>query len=240
MPFSGFCRRPAPDDEANESVLIDGNELAGDSPFFALGVVDVSPDHHLLAFSTDYDGNESFTLRFKDLDTREVLSDSVTGTYYGSAWGTDNATFFYTTIDEAHRPYRLWRHRLGTPSSDDELVYEETDERFFLGVELTRSEGFVVVDLSSKVTTEVRILDAAHPDAELQVFEPRRQGVEYSIDHQGDRFLVLHNDGALNFELALLPRVVRATMQTTAMRARRSAYSTRAAPRSVLPKRARR
>ena len=200
-----LCRRPAPDDEEHEEVLLDGNELAGDSPFFALGIIDVSPDHSLLAYSTDFAGAESYTLRFKNLTTGETLPDEIEATYYSSAWGLDNATFFYTTIDEAHRPYRLWRHKLGTPSSDDELVYEEPDERFFLGVELTRSEGFIVVDLASKITTEVRILDAAHPDGELQVFEPRRQGIEYSIDHQGDRFLVLHNDGALNFELAHTP-----------------------------------
>ena len=200
-----FCRRPAPDDESGEAVLIDGNELAGDSPFFGLGVLDVSPDHRIVAYSTDYAGAESYALRFKDLTTGETLPDVVEGTYYGSAWAADNVTFFYTTIDDAHRPYRLWRHRLGTSSTQDVLVYEEPDERFFLGVALSRSEAYVVVDLNSKVTSEVRFLDARTPDAELQVFEPRRQGVEYSIDHQGDRFLVLHNDGALNFELAETP-----------------------------------
>lgn len=200
-----FCRRPSPDDEENETVLLDGNELVGDSPFFALGTIDVSPDHNVLAFSTDYDGAESYTLRFKNLVTGETLVDTVEGTYYGSAWATDNATFFYTTIDDAHRPYRLWRHRLGTPSRDDALVYEEKDERFFLSVELTRSETYVVVHLGSKITSEARVLDAAAPEDELRVIEPRRQGVEYSIDHQDDRFLVLHNDGALNFELAETP-----------------------------------
>jgi oligopeptidase B len=200
-----FCRRPSPDDADNEIVLLDGNELAGDSPFFALGTIDVSPDHNLLAFSTDFDGAESYTLRFKDLSTGETLPDTVEGTYYGSAWATDNTTFFYTTIDDAHRPYRLWRHRLGTPSADDALVYEENDERFFLSVALTRSEQFIVVHLGSKITSEARVLDAAAPEEEPRVIEPRRQGIEYSIDHQGDRFLVLHNDGALNFELAEAP-----------------------------------
>ena len=200
-----FCRRPSPDDEENEIVLLDGNELAGDSPFFALGVVDVSPDHALLGYSTDFDGNESYTLQFKNLVTGDALPDTVEATYYGSAWATDNATFFYTTIDDAHRPYRLWRHRLGTPSGDDVLVYEESDERFFLSVDLTRSEKYVVVHLGSKITSEVRVLDADAPAGALRIVEPRRQGVEYSIDHQGERFLVLHNDGALNFELAETP-----------------------------------
>ncbi len=199
------CRRPSPDDDAHEQVFLDGNELAGDSPFFALGVVDVSPDHSVLAFSTDFDGGESFTMRFKNLATGEMLADAIEATYYGSAWSTDNATFFYTTIDDAHRPHKLWRHRLGTPSTDDVLVYEERDERFFLSVDLTRSERYVVVHLESKITSEVRVLDAADPTGEFRVIEPRRQGVEYSVDHQGDRFLILHNDGALNFELAEAP-----------------------------------
>ncbi|MEY2433743.1 MAG: oligopeptidase [Acidimicrobiaceae bacterium] len=200
-----FCRRPAPHDEERETILLDGNELAGGSDFFALGVIDVSPDHTLVAYSTDFAGAESYTLRFKNLVTGETLPDVVESTYYSSAWATDNATFFYTTIDSAHRPYRLWRHRLGTPSGDDVLVYEEPDERFFLAVDLTRSERYIVVQLDSKITSEVRVLDANTPEGELRVIERRRQGVEYSIDHQGDRFLVLHNDGALNFELAETP-----------------------------------
>ena len=200
-----FCRRPSPDDEENEIVLLDGNELAGDSPFFALGTINVSPDHNVLAFSTDFDGAESYTMRFKNLVSGETLPDTVEGTYYGSAWATDNATFFYSTIDDAHRPYRLWRHRLGTPSSADVLVYEEKDERFFLSVDLTRSEQFIVLHLGSKITSEAHVLDAAAPEGDLRIIEPRRQGVEYVIDHQDERFVVLHNDGALNFELAEAP-----------------------------------
>jgi oligopeptidase B len=203
--YSIFCRRPAPHDEERETILLDGNELAGDSDFFALGVIDVSPDHTLVAYSTDYAGAESYTLRFKNVVTGETLPDIVEGTYYGSAWATDNATFFYTTIDAAHRPYQVWRHRLGTSSDEDALVYEETDERFFLSVDLTRSERYVVIQLDSKITSEARVLDADAPEGEPRVIEPRRQGVEYSIDHQDDRFLVLHNDGALNFELAEAP-----------------------------------
>src|SRR5581483_3190268 len=205
MQYPKLCRRPSPDDEAGEQVLLDGNELAGDSPYFAFGVVDVSPDHRLVAFSTDHDGNESFTLRFKDLETGKLLPDTIEGTYYGSAWATDNRTFFYTTIDAAHRPHRLWRHRLGTAPADDVLVHEEPDERFFVSVELTRSEQYVVLQLASKVTSEVRLLPASTPEREFTVVEPRRQGVEYHLDHQGDRFLVLHNDGALDFELAEAP-----------------------------------
>jgi oligopeptidase B len=203
--YPKLCRRPAPDDEGSEQLLLDGNELAGDSPYFAFGVVDVSPHHRLVAYSTDYDGDESYGLRFKDLDTGALLPDVVEGTYYGSAWATDNATFFYTTIDAAHRPYRVWRHRLGTASSEDVIVYEETDERFFVSIGLCRSERFIVLSCNSKITSEVRVLDASAPLGEFRVIEPRRQGVEYSLDHQADRFVILHNDGALDFELAEAP-----------------------------------
>ena len=130
----------------------------------------------------------------------------IEGTYYGSAWATDNATFFYTTIDEAHRPYRVWRHRLGTASADDVIVYEEQDERFFVSIGLSRSEQYVIVSSNSKITSEVRVLRPRRARRPLsRSIEPRRQGVEYSIDHQDDRFLILHNDGALDFELAEAP-----------------------------------
>src|SRR3954447_20043119 len=205
MPYPKLCRRPGPDEEDTEQLLLDGNELAGDSPYFSFGVVDVSPDHRLVAYSTDYDGSETYAVRFKDLESGELLADVIEGTYYGSAWATDNATFFYTTIDEAHRPYRVWRHQLGTAGGDDQIVYEESDERFFVSIALSRSQQYVVVSSNSKITTEVRVLPAGDADGQFLVVEPRRQGVEYSIDHQGDRFLVLHNDGALDFELAEAP-----------------------------------
>jgi oligopeptidase B len=192
---------PAPD----EQVLIDSNELAGTSPYFALGAADVSPDHHLLAYSTDFEGDESYTMRFKDLDTAEVLADEISGTYYGTAWSSDSSVLFYVTLNEAKRPHRLWRHRLGTPAADDELLHEETDERFFCSVHLTRSERFVVFTLGSTVTSEAWVLPSDQPLGRFSVVEPRRQGVEYSVEHHGDRFLILTNDGAENFRLMAAP-----------------------------------
>ena len=145
--------------KTHEQVLLDGNELAGDSPYFSFGVVDVSPDHRLVAYSTDYDGNESLHRPLQRSRARaNCCPTSIEGTYYGSAWATDNATFFYTTIDEAHRPYRVWRHRLGTASADDVIVYEETDERFFVSIGLSRSQRYIVVSSNSKITSEVRVL----------------------------------------------------------------------------------
>lgn len=185
-----------------EEVLLDGNQLAAGHDFFALGAFDVSPDGRWLAYSTDHSGDERFTLRIKDLSTGEVLPDEIPDTFYGTAWSTDASTLFYVTVDDAWRPDRVWRHAVGTPSSEDVVVHQEDDERFWVGVELTRSERFVVIDIHSKITSEVRVIPAGNPTGEPAVVAPRRQGVEYAVEHHGHRFLILHNDGAEDFALA--------------------------------------
>ena len=192
-----------------EQVLLDGNELAGDSAFFSLGAFSVSPDGRLLAYSTDFTGAERFTLRVKDLVTGRPTADEIPDTHYGCAWPADGSTLFYTTADTAWRPYRVWRHVLGTPVAGDVIVMEEQDERFGVGVGLTRSERYLVIGSASQLTSEVWLLDAASPGGQPQLVLPRRAGVEYHVEHQdgpdGGRLLILHNDGALNFELATVP-----------------------------------
>src|ERR1700690_2538037 len=127
-----------------EQVLLDGNELAGESMFFALGTYDVSPDGTQLAYSTDFEGSERFTVRAKDLATGQVAADEIPGAFYGSAWSADGAALFYVTVDEAWRPNRVWRHLIGTPAASDAVVFEETDERFWAGIGLTRSERYLM------------------------------------------------------------------------------------------------
>jgi len=210
------CRLPADSADADtppqiegvpdgEQVMLDGNELAGDSEFFALGTLEVSPDGRLVAYSTDFEGNERFTLRVKDLRTGEILDDEVPDTFYGSAWAADSRTLFYLTVDEQWRPYRVWRHRIGTPASDDVLVYEEPDERFWVSVDSTRSEAYLLIDSNSKMTSEVRHIPADRPESQPVVILPRRQGVEYAVEHRGEDFLVLHNADAPNFQLDAVP-----------------------------------
>ncbi|WP_433053360.1 S9 family peptidase [Dactylosporangium sp. CS-033363] len=184
-----------------EEVLLDGNALAGDSDFFALGTFDLSVDGNLLAYSTDFSGDERFTLRVKDLSTGEDRPDVIENVFYGSAWSADGSTLFYTTVDDAWRPNRVWRHAMGT-TGDDALVFEEPDERFWVGIELTRSERFLLIDVNSKVTSEVLVIPADAPLSEPRSIAPRRQGVEYSVEHHGHRFLILHNDGAEDFALS--------------------------------------
>ncbi|MFG3420099.1 S9 family peptidase [Micromonospora sp. NPDC048063] len=208
------CRRAVRDGETDppvsadgaplegEEVLLDGNLLAEGHDFFALGAFDVSPDGRWLAYSTDFSGDERFTLRVKDLSTGELLPDEVPDTFYGTAWSADASVLFYVTVDEAWRPNRVWRHTLGTPSSEDVVVHQEDDERFWVGVELTRSEKFVLVDIHSKITSEVLVIPAGNPTGAPASVTPRRQGVEYTVEHHGHRFLILHNDGAEDFALA--------------------------------------
>ncbi|MBM0236415.1 S9 family peptidase [Micromonospora sp. ATA32] len=212
--YGVHCRRAVRDGETEppvsvdgapldgEEVLLDGNLLAEGHDFFSLGAFDVSPDARWLAYSTDFSGDERFTLRVKDLSTGEVLADEVPDTFYGTAWSADASVLFYVTVDEAWRPNRVWRHTVGTPSGEDVVVHQEDDERFWVGVELTRSERFIVVDIHSKITSEVRVIPAGNPTGMPAVVAPRRQGIEYAVEHHGHRFLILHNDGAEDFALA--------------------------------------
>ncbi|HEX4903810.1 MAG TPA: S9 family peptidase [Acidimicrobiales bacterium] len=195
-----------PDPAAAEQILLDQNVEAGDSEYFAVGAFDTSPDHNILAWSADRAGAEVYQLRFRDLRTGEDLPDVIEGTYYGTAWAADSKTFFYTRPDAAMRPHQVWRHTLGTPSDDDVLVKQEDDERFFLGIGITKDERFLVMEMGSKVTSEAWILESSNPTGDFRVVQPREQEVEYSIEHHGDRFFIVTNaDGAENFKLMEAP-----------------------------------
>jgi oligopeptidase B len=192
-----------------EQVLLDADVLAEGHDFFSLGSVAVSPDARLLAFSTDVVGDERYLLQVKDLTTGELLPDQVPDTMGGGTWDRRGTTLFYSTPDDAWRPDKLWRHVLGTPVEDDVVVHHETDERFWTGVGRSRSNRFLVRASGSRTTSEYAILDADDPTGEFRVVAPRRDGVEYSVEHAviagRDRLLVLHNDGAENYALASAP-----------------------------------
>src|SRR5258708_2604926 len=204
LDYEIYCRRPGSMD-APEQVIIDGNELGKGHSYFDLAYVERSPDENLVAYAADYNGSELHQLRFRDLRTGVDLTDVVDGVYYGAAWSADSGTFFYSKPDSAMRPYQVWRHRLGTPAEQDVLVLQEDGERFELGVEMTKSERFVIFTSSSQLTSECRYLPADQPDREPVVIEPRRTGIEYSVDDQEGSFLILTNDGARNFRLMAAP-----------------------------------
>lgn len=191
-----------------EQILLDSNAEAEGHDFFAMGAASVSLDAHLLAYSVDTVGDERYNLQFKDLRTGEKLPDEIPDIAAGVTWAADNRTVYYLTLDPAHRPDKVWRYQLGS-GEPAELVYHEADERFWLGAGLTRSEAYVIIAAGSSITSEIRYADSANPHAEFTVVLPRREGVEYSVEHAvvggQDRFLILHNDGAVNFTLTEAP-----------------------------------
>jgi len=189
----------------DEQVMLDENVLAEGHAYLALGSLAVSPGHRYLAYATDTTGDERFTLRVRDLDTGEDGPEAIEGTSYGAVWSEDDTTVFYTRPDEANRPYQVWRHVVGTPASEDVLVLAEPDERFHMGVGRTKDGAYVVIALHSQVTTEIHVIDAHRPDTAPSVVEPRRQGVEYSLEHHTGTFLILTNDEAENFRLVAAP-----------------------------------
>ena len=198
----------------NEQILLDSNVLADGHEFFALGAFSLSHDGTMLAYSVDIVGDERYTLRFKDLRTGELLPDEVVGTSAGVTWSLDGSHVFYLTVDDSWRPDTVWRHKLGTAKDDDVKVFHEPDERYWVGVGSTRSEKYLMIWIGSKITTEGRMLESSDPEGEFRVILPRREGVEYSVEHAvvggEDRFLILHNDvidgvKAENFVLADAP-----------------------------------
>jgi oligopeptidase B len=209
--YAIHCRRPV--DGGGEQVLLDENLLATGHDYFAVGNLEISPDHNRLLYSTDTSGGERYTMRFVDLSSGSESAEVLEDTSYGSAWANDNRTVFFVRVDEAMRPYQLWRHSVGSDPDTDVLVYEEPDDRFYLGVGRTKDDAYILCGLESKVTTETRALPADDPLGAFSVIEPRRQGIEYHVDHdRGDagegrtgRFLIVTNDGAEDFRLMEAP-----------------------------------
>ncbi len=200
-----FLRRKGSLD-APEEVLLDQNALAEGEAYCRIGAFKVSPDHRLLAYSVDTSGAEAYTLFVKNLETGELLPDKVPNTYYGVEWANDNTTVFYNVLDEARRPFKLFRHTIGNAdSSQDTLVYHEPDDAFFLWISKTRSKAFLLMTLQSNTTTEVRYVPADEPEADFATIHPRQHEMEYSVDHHGDRFLIVTNDDAKNFKLVEAP-----------------------------------
>jgi oligopeptidase B len=224
--YAVHCRRPSgstapPDPEAapgstpDEEIVLDENALAADAEYFVLRGLALSPAQAQIAYAVDFSGGELATLRFRELATGRDLADEIDGVYYGLGWANDERTVFYVRPDDAIRPYQVWRHVLGSPASDDVLVFQEDDERFGVGIGRTRTGRFLVIGSESKTTSEAHLLDTADPTAAPRCIEPRTQGVEYHVEHHhddghddahGDRLYIVTNaDGAENFKLMVTP-----------------------------------
>jgi oligopeptidase B len=197
-----YCRKRGSLD-APEEVTLDLNRLAEGQKFMALGAYQVSDDGTRLAYSTDTTGFRQYTLFVKELRTQALLPVRVerVGTV---AWAADGQTLFYTVEDEqTKRQYRLYRHHLGTEAHD--LVYQEKDEAFNIGVGRTRSQKYLILGMGSLTTSEARYLPADDPASEWKEVAPRLPDQEYDVDHHGDRFYIRTNDAGRNFRLVSAP-----------------------------------
>jgi oligopeptidase B len=196
-----YCRKKGNLD-AREEIVLDLNALAKDKPYIDLGVYEVSPDGKLLAYSLDYSGFREYVLQFKNLETGEVYADR-REKVDSVAWANDSRTIFYVTENKAKRSYRVYRHALG--GKRDPMLYEEKDELYSLGVETTRSEGYVVLTSHSAETSEVRVLNAAHPKGAFRLVLKRKFGHRYFVDHHDKLFYIRTNDRGRNYRLVTAP-----------------------------------
>ncbi|HYX19872.1 MAG TPA: oligopeptidase B, partial [Thermoanaerobaculia bacterium] len=175
-----FCRKKG-SLEAPEEVYLDVNALAVGERFMSIGEREVSDDGKLLAFTTDNTGFRDYTLHVKDLSTGKVLPEAV-ARVTTAAWAADNRTLFYTTTDPAKRPYRLYRHVLGTDTASDALLYEEKDEMFRIFAGRARSRTLILVGAASHTASEWRFLPAAEPNAALRLVAAREKDHEYDLE----------------------------------------------------------
>ncbi len=186
-------------------VVLDENALAEDTPYFRRRGFSIDPTHRLLAYGVDLTGAERFTLHLLDIATGELYPETMANATGNVIWSTDSTTLFYVINNENWRPFRVMRHILGTDPSDDEIIYEERDDGFFVNISQTTSERYLVISTASNVTSEVRILPLANPLSELTVIAHRRDQHEYDVDHHRDRFVIRTNDQHENFRLAVAP-----------------------------------
>jgi len=195
-----YCRRKG-SRTAAEEVMLDVNVLAAGHKLYKTTGFTVSPDNKLLAFGVDTAGNRMYTIFFKDLTAGAMLSDAIPGTSADVAWAADNRTVFCATNDTTVRTYRVMRHVLGEPSSQDAVVFQEDDVRFEVSLRLSKSREFVLVETSSETSSECRYLDSSNPRGELKVFQARSPKLRYWVEHGVGKFHIRTDLGAPNFRL---------------------------------------
>lgn len=205
-----FCRRK--DSMENpEEILLDQNILAEGKIFCSVSGFAVSPDGQKLIYSVDYGGDEVYTVYVKDLVSGTLYPETIPNTFgsvymhSGLDWANDSETFFYVGLDDAKRPYQLYRHKIGSDPAQDVLLFTEIDPHFYLYFHKTRDDQYILTDHHSTLTTEARFLPADQPDGELKVIAPREHGVEYYAAHHEGSFFIATNEGAKNFKVMKAP-----------------------------------
>ncbi|WP_425466886.1 S9 family peptidase [Rarobacter faecitabidus] len=192
-----------------EEVIFDANAEADGHDFFSVGSFSLDDSATRLAYATDVVGDERYTLRIRDLTSGQDLADTIANTSSGALITPDGAYVFYTTVDDAWRPDRVWRHRVGTDPTEDALVWHEPDERFWVGISLSRTNRYVLVEASSKITSETALISVDEPTGQPVIVWPRRDGVEYSVEHATsgaqEWLLICHNIDHEDFAITRTP-----------------------------------
>ena len=196
-----YCRKKG-DLEAEEEIMLNVNEMAEGYDYFNVARLSVSPDNKWLAYGVDTVSRRLYTIHFKNLETGELLPDELPNTSADPAWANDNKTVFYTTKNtETLLSEKIYKHKINTDVSEDELIYEEKDNTYYIGVNKSKSGRFIVIWNGATKTNDYWLIDADNPDVPLKNFTPRTKGMEYSIDHVNGRFYIITNWNATNFRL---------------------------------------
>lgn len=204
-----ICRKPRASKAGvpgREQIMLDADALSEGKDFFDLGDAEHSPDHRLLAWSADEAGSELYLIRVRDLASGKDLPDEIRDSSGEAIWTADASAFVYVALDTDHRPTKVLRHRLGTPQSADELLYEESDPGLFVDIDQTQSKRFLLISSSDHETSEVRLVDLAEPAGRPRLVAARQAGRQYAIEHHADELLILTNaDGAEDFKIVRAP-----------------------------------
>ena len=196
-----YCRYPTNQPD-NEEILLNANLLAKDLDYFDIGDAGHSPNHEYFAYSADTKGSEFYTLFIIELKTGKLLKEQIKNIQSSFVWAMDSKTIFYTTLDSNHRPDKVHRHTLNTSSSQDEIVYEEKDSGFFVSLDITESNNFILISAHDHVTSEVHTIDAYRPDQPAICFSKRKAELEYEIsERNGIFYIVTNKDGAEDFKI---------------------------------------
>jgi oligopeptidase B len=201
-----YCRKKG-SLESPEEILLDQNDIAEGKSFCSIGAFTVSPDGNKLAYSVDIEGREAYTIYIKDLTSGTLYPEFMVNTYSsvyvntGVEWANDSQTLYYLTMDEAERPCKLWRHRLGTDASQDVLLFHDEDEAYFLFIHKSRDQKYIFTNHHATRATEMRFLSADEPEGEFRILSPRKEGIEYFAAHHEGFFYIVTNDQAENFKL---------------------------------------
>lgn len=202
-PFN--CRKKV-EEGAKEEVLLDQSKMAEGLSYFAVGGQSVSPNNNLLVYGVDTISRRQYTLFIKDLETGELLSDQLLNTTGGASWANDNKTLFYTVKDPVTlRSNKIFKHVLGTDQSEDQLVFEETDDIYSCFVYKSKSNQYLIIGSFQTLSSEFRVLNADTPNGEWKIIQPREKDLLYSISHYGDHFYIRTNLDAKNFKLVRTP-----------------------------------